>query len=918
MRTKLFGSRLQPNLMMRQRLIVRLNQGVMHKFTLISAPAGFGKTTLLTEWRHSQQGVMAGSDSSPPTFAWLALDSDDDDPVHFLRYVVAALQTVQEELGATALSLLQSPQPPAPQTVLGTLINEIAALPQRLVLVLDDYHTISNRAIHEALAYLLTHLPPQLHLAIATRVDPPLPLARMRVRGEMTELRAADLRFTTAEAATFLRECRQLDLQPAQVAALEARTEGWIAGLQLAALSLQHRHERAEVSTFVDAFTGSHRYVLDYLVDEVLAQQSTQVQQFLLCSAILKQICAEACNAILEIDDSQPMLEALEAANLFIVPLDEQRRWYRYHHLFAELLRHRLKQTQPDRVPELHRRASDWHQANDLIGEAIEHALAAADTARAVALVCQARWEVHGRGEVATLQRWLRLLPASVVQTTIPLALAQVWTLFYSGKLAEGAACLQQIQAHLCADNAVQTATLRMWHSELAILEAQAALNRGEIERAIAACLQARAALPDGQWVIASMVETVLGRAYRLRGDLAAAAQAYAAAATLGGRTNNPMAVLSGLCSQAALYEVLGQLHEAERLQQAAIALAIDETGRRVPLAGIPLLGLGKLYREWNRLETAAAWLEEAIALGRRAGLEGIVVDSVVTLALVHMAQGADAHATLRQGQEIVQRWQEPLTALRLAALAARLWLAQGNIAAAAAWADAILAEYSMKQLIAGGEQVEIEQTILARIWLAQGRVAEAQELLAQLLAAAEATGRKGRVVEVLVLQALAARAGGALAPAIDTLCQALQLAQPAGYVRVFADEGRPMGELVARVALEESPLALYARQLLPAFAASAPESVPLEVGSAATDQTTGQPPQALSPEMAHWLAEPLSVREREVLALLAEGYNNREIGKRLIIAISTVKKHIEHIHGKLYVRSRTQAVARARTLGLL
>jgi LuxR family maltose regulon positive regulatory protein len=410
----------------RPRLLARLDAGLAGKLTLVCAPAGFGKTTLLAGWiGQADDGRWTMDDS----FAWLSLDRQDNDPTLFLTYLVAALQTVDEDLGGPALSLLQSPQTPTAQVVLGTVINELAQREGQLVLALDHYHLIENPAIHEALAYLLDHQPPQFHLAIASRADPPLPLARLRVRQQMNEIRAADLRFTTDEAAAFLQQVWHIDLSPNHVAALEARTESWIAGLQLAALSLERLHDEQEIAEFVEAFAGSHRYVLDYLADEVLQQQPKDVQTFLLHSSILERLCAGLCQAVLDTTEAQTLLELIEAANLFLVPLDNRREWFRYHHLFADLLRHRLKQTQPDLLPVLHRRASHWCEEHQLIDEAITHALAAGDSDRVIGLIEQARWQVHGRGDLATLRRWLDLLPPEQVEANGALAMIQVWLL---------------------------------------------------------------------------------------------------------------------------------------------------------------------------------------------------------------------------------------------------------------------------------------------------------------------------------------------------------------------------------------------------------------------------------------------------------------------------------------------------------
>lgn len=906
--TKLFVPPRPANLIPRRRLIDALNAGLNHKLTLICAPAGFGKTTLAAAWRHALEGgELNGVDSSPPCFAWLSLDESDNDPAHFLTYVIAALQRDHDGLGETAVSLLQSPQPPDFKHVVAYLINETAALPHQIVLVLDDYHLIDNPAIHDSIAYLLDNLPPQLHLAITTRIDPPLPLARLRARRQMTEIRADDLRFTTEEAAAFLQQMWHIDVSPRHVAALEARTEGWIAGLQLAALSMQRIEDARDIASFVDAFTGSHRYVLDYLLDEVLHQQPADVQDFLLRSAILQRLSAPLCNAVLETRNSQAMLERLEAANLFVVSLDERREWYRYHHLFADLLRHRLNQSQPELLPGLHRRAGEWYAAAGLVDEAVTHWLAAGEPERAAALVAEVRWQIHGRGEIATLQRWLDLLPPALVDGSGVLAPARAWMLLYEGRMADAEAHLARVQPLLAAADAPGA-----WRGEMAVLQAQIALNHGDFPQALVHCRQARAQIPADQLIARSNMEILSGHTYRALGQLQEATQAYRAAGEIGAQTGDRYTVLSALTCRAALHEIQGQLSQAEASCREALAVAQDRRGRPLPSAAVPLIGLGRLNRERNRLDEAERYLQQALQLTQQARLGSIALDAAFALALVHMARGdwEQAHSALSQSKQFVQWAQVPLADLKVAAVQARLWLAQGNVAAAAGWTADFLATYGEKHAGEPGGWYDVEYGVVVRVWLAQEQFADARALLHKLLPAASETGRLGREIEFLGLLALAQQGSGAPEEAAQTLSRALTLAQPAGYVRIFADEGRPMGELLARVALVDTAVAPYVQQIL---AAIDPAPVMME-----EEEEEGENGREAGADLGQWLAEPLSDREMEVLALVAEGLTNREIGARLVISPATVKKHVENIHGKLYVRRRTHAVARARELGLL
>jgi LuxR family transcriptional regulator, maltose regulon positive regulatory protein len=915
--TKLLVPSLPSSRVPRRRLITQLDEGLERKLTLLSAPVGFGKTTLLADWIHEKAAGRGQKEEDsafallPTAFAWLSLDENDNDPTLFLAYLVAALQTVDETLGETAVSLLQSPQPPSPQLVMGSLINDLACRQERLVLTLDDYHVIENQVIHEALAYLLDHQPPGLHLALTSRADPPLPLSRLRVRLQMTEIRAADLRFTHEEAAVFLQQVWQINLSPNHIAALEQRTEGWIAGLQLAALSLERLQSAADIANFVADFAGSHRYILDYLADEVLQQQSPEVQTFLLHSSMLDRLCADLCQAVLETADAQAMLERLEAANLFLIPLDGRRQWFRYHHLFADLLRHRLKQTRPDLLPTLHQRASQWHEAQGIIDEAVKHAMSAGDMQRSAKLLEGARWQAHSRGQIVTLQRWLDMLPAEIVDQNGTLAMGRVWIYLYTGRIAEAETYLAQVEPILAAQQDNEAPAV--WRGEMAVLQAQLALNQGEFEQALWHIERAHTLMPEDNLFARSLMELLSGGVYRSLGRLEEAKEAFVASGELGSQTNDQTMVLWSLTGRAGLHDIQGQLAQAEALCYQALALVQDKRGRYLPAASVPLIGLGRVQRQWNNLDKAQRHLEEALQLAQNVGLNSVAMDGGIALAMVYAAQGAfeQAHNALNQSRQFTQWSQFQLAELKIGATEAFLWLLEGEVDKATAWADDFVAQIGESRIGETGGWFEPEYTILARIRLAQGEAEAAQQLLAGLLPAAEAAGRVGRVIEILTLQALAWQANGESDQALDTLTDALTLAQPHGYVRLFADEGRPLGELLAKVVLMEAAVSDYAADLLTAFDAG--PAAP--VGQPATADKTAP---TVSPELAHWLAEPLSERELEVLALVAQGMTNREASERLFVSVATVKKHMENIHGKLYVSNRTQAVARARELGLL
>ncbi len=881
--TKLYLPPARPNLVPRPRLTARLAEGLTKPLTLVSAPAGFGKTTLVSEWRTSN----AGRDLP---LAWLSLDDDDNDPTRFLTYLVAALATLQPGLGETTLALLYSPQLPPPQVVLTSLINDLGELEDQLALVLDDYHVITALPIHEALAFILDHLPPSVHLVMLTRSDPPLPLSRMRVRNQLTEIRASDLRFTHDEAATFLNRVMGLALSADGVRALEARTEGWIAGLQLAALSMEGR---ADSSHFITTFSGSHHYIVDYLADEVLNRQPDPVRSFLLQTSILDRLTGPLCDALTQRADGRVTLEVLEQANLFVIPLDDERRWYRYHPLFADALRNRLQQTHPNCLPDLHRRAAEWLEPQGQVAEALRHALQGGDQDRAARLVEQNALSMLMRGELMILVGWINAVE-SLAHERPWLSIYQCWTLTLAGQLEQAESWLQEAERLVATQGPAAEAQNMLGH--LAAIRAYRAAQRGEALQAIDLAQQALECLPEGDQAIRSVVSLTLGTARRLSGDLAGAGRALEEAVRTGQAAGNLYLALGALSGLADLLFDQGRLRQASQTYNELVQLATRPDGRRLPAAGMAFFGLSMICYEWNDLEAALKHTLQSIELCQQWGHVGILMGSQVMLFRVRQALGEmdSAQAALEEAERLARAHpQTPRAPGWVASFRVRSWLAEGNLAVAARWTQqsGLKIEDDMSYLR------EAEYLALGRVLRAQGEFDAALTLLGRLLRIAETTGRMGSMIEMLVLQALTVQAKDDIPQALTTLERALSLAQPEGYMRVFLDEGAPMAKLLRRAG-SHGIAPKYVAKLLSEFDT-------LRVPGAAP--TTKQP-----------LIEPLSDRELEALRLLAAGKSNQEIADELVLATGTVKRHLSNIFGKLSVQSRAECVARARELGLL
>jgi LuxR family maltose regulon positive regulatory protein len=869
--------------------------------TLISAPAGAGKTSALRAW-------LAQHDTS---IAWLSLDPEDNDPARFWAYVIAALQRLQPGLAENTHAALQTQeqQPQPIESVLTVLLNELVAFPENgstqagtghpsrgagVTLVLDDYHVIDNPAIHAGIAFLLDHLPTHLHVLIASRSDPPLPLARRRASNQLCEIRFEDLRFTAEEVALFLNQIMDLQLASEDVAALTDRTEGWIAGLQLAALSLQGRDAQAK-RQFVAAFSGSQRYILDYLVEEVLNRQPEHTQQFLLHTSVLEYMLGSLCNTLTGHDDGQAMLEALERTNLFVLPMDEDRRWYRYHHLFAEVLRLRLQRADPDLVPMLHRKAAIWYQANDLIDDAMHHALEEGDSEWIADLIEQYLEETLHRGEGETLRRWLAAVPAEVVRKRPRLLLAQALVALNVGHLDQAETLLNEI-AHT-APSEPYTPTIGSPASMFAnipaareLLRASLAGLRGDVEQSIEATQRALRFLNENEHGARVSVHWNTALADWMRGRLAEAEHAYQDLYAEGKAAGEPHAALGANALLARVRRARGCLGEALHSYQEGLAFATRAGASATPTVAMAYVGMAEVFYQRNQLDQALRHATTAVPLGQQLVSMLTAATGLATLAWTRQALGDPlaARAAIEEAYRLIPADQVAALHNPVPAERARLVLAQGDLQAAVDWVTA----RRLRDTDEFCYPHERDYLVFARVLLAQNAPDRALRLLQRLAAAAESEGRIESVIEARSLAALAFAALGERALAQAALREALALARPEGYVRIFADEGAPMAALLRQVSDE---LRSYAAQVLVAIEGPA---APYE------------PPTAL--------IEPLTERELEVLRALAAGQSNRAIAQQLYLSVATVKVHLKHIYGKLAVNSRIEALARARELNLL
>jgi LuxR family maltose regulon positive regulatory protein len=947
-RTKLRLPYTRPELVARPRLQEQIKQGLRGPLTLITAPAGFGKTTL----------VAACISGSGMPVAWLSLDKNDNQTERFLSYLVAGLEQAEDTIGREAAQLLSAARQAHPEAILTSLVNDLDINGKEIALVLDDYQFINSQAVHEAVSFLLEHCPRTFHLLIASRSDPPLPLARLRARGQTVELRAADLRFTEPEAAQFLNEVMGLRLDAGSVAALEVRTEGWIAGLQMAALSMR---DRKDVIEFIEGFSGTNRYILDYLLEEVLAGQSPEMQCFLLCTSILERLSAPLCDAMVNTVDgltvstveplevegkpqaqiqrfnvqtfkrSNETLEYLERANLFLVPLDDERQWYRYHHLFADLLRARLDQIYPGIAPRLHGRAAAWFEQDGSILEAIHHASMASDDEQVERLIEQNYMEMVNRGEMSWTRLWTGELSKELVYRRPWLCIYGAMSHAWFGELDQADQLLDVAEKRIRSENL--TPDDYAMQGNLTYVRSRVTAMRGDTRHAIELCLAAREYLPADNLAMQLDTSMTLGYEYFLNGDYAHAGPILQETMRSGTTAGSIINTVAAHCIMARLYAVQGRLHKSYDLYHKAAQLIPEASGQHLGAKALLEAGIAEVQCELNDLEAALAHVEQGLAWMPWWGKADDFVLAYLTLWRIQMARAnqAEAKDALEKAIQIVQTsglFSEARQAVEIAQV--KVWLDQGEIQVANRWA-ASLAGHSGPDGRLGFEN-ELAQITRARVYSAQNKPEEAIALLSHLEATARSAGRLGRVIEILLLKAIALRQAGDSTGSLLALTECLKLAEPEGYVRVFLDEGQPMQAVLAQWLGHEqgqglahagaSALRDYAIHLLAHFDAESQLIMAAQAKAFLANKPATSSGRALvaseTDSNQALLIEPLSQRELEVLQLIALGRTNQEIAGQLIVAPGTIKAHTASIYRKLDVANRTEAVARARQLGIL
>jgi LuxR family maltose regulon positive regulatory protein len=930
--TKLHIPPFRPSFISRPVLLDALEIGLSKSLTLVSAAAGFGKTTILSEW----------AEKCERPFAWFSVDERDNDPQRFFIHFIAAIQQIKDDIGESSLESLQAPQFPPLESFLTGLINEISGISIPFVLVLDDYHLISNRTIHEGLIFLVENFPPHLNLVISGRADPPWPMARIRAQGMLNEIRTNDLRFSSKEVRQFLHDVMALELTSQDISALETRTEGWIAGLQMAAISMKARRD---ISSFIRSFTGSHRFIMDYLVEEILEGQNSTVQNFLLKTSILEQMTAELCDAIvgeMDIGDrgvevegqvrvglqspisSQQILEYLEHANLFLVPLDDERNWYRYHHLFSQLLQSRLNKEYPGKVTELHLQASHWFENVGMYEQAISHAFKAEDVKRAADLVEQHAMTMITRSELGALSKWLKLLPDEILRSRPWLCTYQAWIKYWHGPRVEVEGWLEAAETALHAGSgsagdldrdvvvkALSEDEKNHIAGQIAAIRAYGAIPEGDFELVAEIAENGLSLLPEGDFA-QSVCAVALGAANRGKGDIAASLDAFDKAKEYALKRGNRQQAITAYCYYGELQIKQADLHEALHTFEEGLKVAERKRGKLIGSAGFPLVSMADLYREWNDLDKAEEYLSQSINISLHWGIADFVAMTYIVQSRLQLTKGdlSGVRNTIQkadhlEGRMKIDPWvHTPLDECRL-----KFWLHTGDYSAAKHWSEA-------SGLKTDGELsyfFDLPHLNLARFLITlasqpghDGYLDQAINLLDRILSAAENAEWVHETIKALILRSLALRGLGETQGAVAALTRALKLAQPGGYIRIFLDEGAPMLRLLELLE-EHREVGSYANLLL--------KSVDREDGKGVQKEITRI---NRSGDLSSQLVEGLSEREMEVLFLVKTGMTSKEIAEELFIAVSTVRSHLKNIYSKLDVHSRMEAIQKAEELGLL
>jgi LuxR family maltose regulon positive regulatory protein len=868
--TKFYVPPLRSELISRRHLIEQLLQGLDCSLVLISAPAGYGKTTLLSDLVHNMKPDIKS--------AWISLDSADNDPVTFWNYFINALGTIEQGIGDDTLSMLRSPGVSSINLLLTALINEINKITGDFLLVLDDYQVIESQPVHEAITFLLDHIPRKMHLVIATRTDPPLPLARLRGRGLMVEIRMNDLRFTPDETDDFFSKFINMNLSRGDIEALSTRTEGWITGLQMAALSMRGHDD---IPAFIKDFTGSNRFILDYLIEEVFQRQPPDIQDFLLKTSMLDRLTTPLCDYVTERSDSRSILAVLERANLFIVPLDESRQWYRYQHLFSDLLRHQLEITSgPDDISEYHTRASHWFETNNLVSEAVRHAIRSQDWERASRLISDTSQSLLRSGEITTLLRWIQQLPDETIADQPQLWNECCWTMILTGQFDLANSFLEKIEKNASSNDVSR--------GEILVMRAYIARSRGDNLGTIELSLEARSLVPETSIDTRCILALNLGIAQWHFGHLEEAEEALTEAENKAQQIGNNYVLLTAVSAHSIIHAAQGKLHLAADLCRKAIEMAGGSPG-----VALVYLTLAAILYEWNDLPNAVDSVNRGIELSKQSGNVEIQSGGYRTMSRILMAYGdeAGAYSVLNTAYQFFSNKQvSPLDGARTADGFVQLYLMQKNIEKAREWMEKVTEDVDATTFY---PRLHLSG---ARLSLALGEKEEAQRELAEKAMIAEQSGWIYGLIETRILQSLAAFEAE---EATVFITDALNLAQPEGFIRIFVDKGETL-EVILRETSGRGIAVDYISSILKAF-----KETP-DISSQNRDVET-QP-----------LAETLSERELEVLRLMAEGLSNSEISRKLVVSVGTAKTHVHNILNKLGVSSRIQAVSKARELDLL